>query len=113
MRLPANIVARDKTHCSLNCNLMMMGLCVARGSQPPQAELLKKDSVGGGYLRTDYCQTMASDGWVHKEKCPKCGGTCEGEIKSGYTYCLTCGTRFGRVVDQDETYLQEDPEPST
>lgn len=109
MRLPANIEIADKTHCSLNCHLMLFGLCIARGPQPPRAELLKRDPAGR-FLRTEYCLKMASDGWVHKERCPKCGGQCEGEIKSVYTYCLACKTKFVRINDQDDNYLQEEPD---
>jgi hypothetical protein len=105
MRLPALISFIDATHCSMNCQLMNLSGCTARGYNPDQRELLKRD--GPHYLRTEYCQKKASNSDVKIETCPRCGGQCEGETYSFKTKCTKCGSEFVRVEDQDEHYLQE------
>lgn len=107
MRLPALIRTIDATHCSLNCQLMDMGCCTARGDDPNQREALKRDT-STHFCRTEYCTRKASSHHVKIETCPKCGGTCEGETYSSRTKCTRCGVEFVRIEDQDEYYLQED-----
>ena len=58
MRLPASISILDDTHCSLNCQLMNLGCCTARGYNPDSREMLRKKD-GPHYLRTGYCQKEA------------------------------------------------------
>lgn len=105
MRLPALISFIDATHCSLNCQLMNLGCCIARGYDPDRRETLKRD--GPQFLRTEYCMKKASNSHVKIETCPKCGGTCEGETYSFETKCTKCGSEFVRVEDQDEHYLRD------
>lgn len=107
MRLPALIrYLDDGVHCSLNCQLMHLNWCTARGYDPDRREVLRKDN-SSHYCRTEYCLKKASNSDVKIETCHKCGGTCEGETYSFRTTCIKCGAEFVRVEDQDEHYLQD------
>lgn len=106
MRLPALINFIDDTHCSLNCQLMDLGCCTARGYNSDQREVLRNDD-STHYCRTEYCRVRASDSGVKIETCPKCGGKCEGETYSSNTKCTQCRAEFVRIEDQDEPYLRD------
>lgn len=104
MRLPALISFIDATRCSLDCQLMNLGCCTARGHASDRREILQRE--GDYYLRTEYCRHKASNSSVI-ETCPLCEGLCEGETYSAKTTCTKCGSEFVRIQDQDETYLRE------
>ena len=65
----------------MNCQLMNLSCCTARGYDQDRREILRKEG-GPHYLRTEYCLKKASNSDVKIETCPKCGGTCEGETYS-------------------------------
>lgn len=52
--LPTLITYLDNIHCSMNCQLINLRCCIARGYDPDRREPLKRD--GAHYLRTNYCR---------------------------------------------------------
>ena len=106
MRLPALIQTVDDKHCSLNCQLLNLGRCSARGYSEKQIEDLQRNKERTHFLRTRYCRERASNDGLVIEECLECKGQCEGESYSAHTVCTKCGTKFVRIEDQDEHYLR-------